>query len=94
MDNHRNYLPDRYEEDPGKRKTVCPVSTTASPGEKMQSILTHQRRILDAPRQRDVLAALIDFATENGILNNSPEVFYKLRELKEKCQDQNPKKSG
>jgi hypothetical protein len=79
------YQPDRFESDPGKRVTHCPVALTQ---EKpvLLDIPQAQKMILDAKTQRDEAAVLASIAKQMGICSDSPETFNKLEEIEQRAE--------
>jgi len=79
------YQSDKYEENPDKRVTYCPVSFDLEKNE-MLSIPTAQKMILDASTQKELSAVLAQIArTMAGVCSNSPETYHKLIEVEQRA---------
>ena len=84
------YKPDRFEEDPEKRVTHCPVSLAQEKNVQINSP-DAQKMILSAKPQREEAAVLAHIAKSMGICSNSPETYFKLQEIEERAE---PKRTG
>jgi len=82
---YSTYKPDRYEEDPGKRVTDCPVSFAQEKNVQI-NIPEAQQMILAAKTQREEAAVLAHIAKSMGICSNSPETYFKLQEIEERAE--------
>jgi len=79
------YQSDRFEQDPKKRVTFCPISIELEKDE-MLSIPTAQKMILDASTQKELSAVLAQIArTMAGVCSNSPETYHKLIEVEQRA---------
>ena len=77
------YKPDRFESDPEKRVTHCPVALTQETNVQI-NIPEAQQMILEAKTQREEAAVLAQIAKSMGICSNSPETYFKLQEIDRK----------
>ena len=80
------YQPDRFEEDPAKRTTFCPVSLTQE-NQPVYSVPQFQKDYLDANTVKDQEKALIRFAKSNAAASDSPETFHKMEERLQKISE-------
>jgi hypothetical protein len=81
------YTPDRFEPDPDKRTTSCPVAFTQETSVQI-NIPQAQQMILEAKTQREEAAVLASIAKSFGICSNSPETFFKLEEIEGRAEKQ------
>jgi|TARA_R100000049_G_C1923162_1_gene68017 hypothetical protein len=69
--------PDRFEPDPNKRLTVCPIGDLS-----MQvpfRLPDYQKRYIDAKTKRERGKVLADFALKMGISSDNPDVFFQIQ---------------
>ena len=69
--------PERFESDPSKRKTVCPLGESS-----MQvpfRIPDFQKRYVEAKTKRERGKILADFAIKMGISSDNPDVFHQIQ---------------
>jgi hypothetical protein len=72
------YKPDRFEENPELRTTFCPISL----GRTMHTsyrIPDFQNQILSGKNKRDRIKVLAEFAIQNGICSDNPEVWHLIQ---------------
>lgn len=87
---YSTYRPDRFESDPEKRVTHCPVAITQETNVQI-NIPEAQQMILEAKTQREEAAVLAQIAKSMGICSNSPETYFKLQEIEQRAE---PKRTG
>ena len=79
------YQSDRFEQDPKKRVTFCPVSIELEK-EEMLTIPTAQKMILGANTQKELSSVLAQIARKlAGVCSDSPETYEKLIEVEQKA---------
>jgi len=79
------YQSDRFEQDPKKRVTFCPVSIKLEK-EEMLTIPTAQKMILGANTQKELSSVLAQIARKMaGVCSDSPETYDKLIEVEQKA---------
>ena len=79
------YQSDRFEQDPKKRVTFCPVSIELEK-EEMLTIPTAQKMILAANTQKELSSVLAQIARKMaGVCSDSPETYDKLIEVEQKA---------
>jgi len=79
------YQSDRFEQDPKKRVTFCPVSIELEK-EEMLTIPTAQKMILGANTQKELSSVLAQIARKlAGVCSDSPETYNKLIEVEQKA---------
>tara|TARA_R110002020_G_scaffold468796_1_gene693330 strand:+ start:451 stop:711 length:261 start_codon:yes stop_codon:yes gene_type:complete len=80
------YQPDRFESDPDKRVTSCPVSLTQE-SQPVYSLPQFQKDYLDANTVKDQEKALIRFAKSHAAASDSPETHHKMEERLQKISE-------
>jgi len=79
------YQSDRFEQDPKKRVTFCPISIELEK-EEMLTIPTAQKMILGANTQKELSSVLAQIARKlAGVCSDSPETYEKLIEVEQKA---------
>jgi len=80
------YQPDRFESDPDKRVTSCPVSLTQE-SQPVYSLPQFQKDYLNANTVKEQEKALIRFAKSNAAASDSPETYHKMEERLQKISE-------
>jgi len=79
------YQSDRFEQDPKKRVTFCPISIELEK-EEMLTIPAAQKMILGANTQKELSSVLAQIARKlAGVCSDSPETYEKLIEVEQKA---------